>query len=368
VNRDEGKRTAAPGRRLLFVIVSAVLLLVLLDWISARTGLLWWQPKTCGQTLKVHALLEWSDPVNVVFLGSSRMEVGLNPMAAEGALKKETGRDVICYNLAQSAGLIRTDHILFRDSLKGDHAPDLVVVGVEPRGFNTMSTRVDEYVRYYARPLDIAVEFGDIAAGGFLSHSWGALARGASCFWQRMAHSSTKGTAAREVAFWAKTKGHGAPFRMPPGSQKSPGSRKSPGPNKKFKIEPGSPKWRKMLALRKQFVRKNLLNDYTIGDSSVRAFEEIISLAEERGIRLVVINMPVTKDYFSIYKPGEYESYFNLVKKICSKEGVEFHDFNSSANRFDDRLFYNPDHLGPKGSLQFSRKIALEILASSFKN
>lgn len=342
------------GKRIFLVILWGLILFTVLDWFAASSGLIWWQPVSCDQTLKFQAFLNAPGRFDVVFLGSSRMEIGLTPGIVEKVVEEETGRTVSCFNLSQPAGLVRTDRVIIRDLFQGERMPEIVVLGVEARGFNTMSRRTGEYVDYYARPRDILSELPDIVSAGFQSSATGALGRAPSSLLQYITHPPSDETCSNKVRFWEMTKGHGAPFR-------TMGRRGAGKPR-----EHDTPKWQNLLRKRKSFVRENLLNDYRIGDSAKTALEEIFALTRERGIRLVVVNLPVTLDYMDFYEPGEYESYLEFVERACAAAGVPFIDFNPlgpSAKRIADRFFYDPDHLGPKGSNIFSGRLAQEVVA-----
>ncbi len=342
------------GKRILLVLVWGLLLIAALDWYAASSGLIWWQPVSCDQTLKFQAFLNAKKPYDVVFLGSSRMETGLSPDVVEMVAEKELGRKVTCFNLSQPAGLVRTDRVIIRDIFRGERAPKLVVLGVEARGFNTMSRRTGEYVDYYARPRDILCELPDIVAAGYQSSATGAMGRAPASLLQYITHPPSDKECTDKVRFWEITKGHGAPFRNR--------VRRGGGQPR----EHNTPQWQSLLRKRHGFVRENLLNDYHIGDSAKRAFEQIISITRERGIRLVVVNLPVTLDYMDFYRLGEYESFLEYVTGACAAANIPFHDFNpidGKEKRIADRFFYDPDHLGPKGSNIFSGRMAQEVVA-----
>jgi|GEM_PF-2675756 len=340
----------------LWVLFWGVVFLALSSWIATQTGLAWWQPVTCDQSLKIHAYRAAPSGYNVVVMGSSRAELGVNPLVVEKELSRQAEGSLTCFNLSQSAGQIRTDHVIFREVLRGQSTPDVVVLCTEARGFNSMSRRTSEYVKHYAQPWDILVEIRDIAAAGCLSDAASSFIRSISCVVQYLTQSPRTQKSKNHVLFWELSKGHGDPFRMNEGDQSKPAP------------TPGSRRWKAKFEKRKSFVRDNLLNDFEIGRASRRAFEKIIEISRERKIELVVVNMPLTTDYMSLFEPGEYSQYMSYITKTCDREKIPFFDYNAYEQHLPDSLFYDPDHLGPKGSILFSRRIARDALKPIFRN
>jgi len=85
--------------------------------------------------------------------------------------------------------------------------------------------------------------------------------------------------------------------------------------------------------------------------------EKIIHLAEENGIKVALIKLPVTGEYLSAsekYIPDRHE-YYKALDKYEGMENVYLFDFQQSIA--DDSLFADSNHLNISGATIFSMKL-----------
>lgn len=91
------------------------------------------------------------------------------------------------------------------------------------------------------------------------------------------------------------------------------------------------------------------LNNFTMGGEMLTALEGLASSLRERGIKLVIVNMPVTRDYLTLHPNGneDYRSYLEMLKSFCELADVPLIDAYAAIS--DPSLFKDPVHLGPEG-------------------
>ena len=87
-----------------------------------------------------------------------------------------------------------------------------------------------------------------------------------------------------------------------------------------------------------------------------------MKLTSERGIQLIVVNMPLTPGNIALMPPGFYEQYKNKVSEMAAANRAEFIDMNK-PDVFEKKHFADTVHLNGLGGVAFfkmlSEKLAL---------
>ena len=90
---------------------------------------------------------------------------------------------------------------------------------------------------------------------------------------------------------------------------------------------------------------------------------DLMSLCDQRGIKLIVVNMPVTAGNIQLMPPGFYSHYLETVKGATSAHHQTFIDLNN-PQEFPDSCFLDSVHLNGKGGVNFFAKLAQALVAS----
>ncbi|MBC7997401.1 MAG: hypothetical protein IAF58_05640 [Leptolyngbya sp.] len=92
--------------------------------------------------------------------------------------------------------------------------------------------------------------------------------------------------------------------------------------------------------------------------------EKFLSLAKQKGFRVVVVNMPLCTENTSLLPDGVYDKFVGRVKELAQNNGAAFLDCNRSGlfNRAD---FCDPVHLHGPGGQKLLRVIADSIAQTS---
>jgi len=92
-------------------------------------------------------------------------------------------------------------------------------------------------------------------------------------------------------------------------------------------------------------------------DTEFDYFERLFQLCRERGIAVLVVNMPLSTTNKSLMQSGFYQSYLKRAQSICKMYDVDFADLNcppwDSADNFVDTV-----HLEPRLSARFLQELA----------
>ena len=89
-------------------------------------------------------------------------------------------------------------------------------------------------------------------------------------------------------------------------------------------------------------------------------FYDLVTLAGQQGIRVVVIKMPVPPDYYSQI-PNE-AGFDAAIGSLLAKRKVAFLDFSSALA--EPRFYFDTDHLNRTGVTEFLEKHLKAILLS----
>ena len=95
-------------------------------------------------------------------------------------------------------------------------------------------------------------------------------------------------------------------------------------------------------------------------DSQLSYFEKFLELANERHIRVLLVNMPLTQDNLKLIPAGKYQTYLDAVKKAAAAHDAAFVDYNDGKT-FSREFFNDPVHLNGYGSQRFFRLVADEL-------
>ncbi len=329
----------------------------------------------------VHDFLKESKPPEVVLLGSSLL---MNPLWQEEAdflnapfdivanrrtryLESELGKQLgvpnpACFNFALPGAFASDDYMIIRTMLAGEHAPKILVLALSPRdfidnGFNCPAfSPAFRYLKRYTRLDDLV--------GLAMPHFWqraGYLADSSFYLFGRRLELVTV-THQALVALVDHCLGPEKPAGATP--QAAPGDVL----NAIYKDE----------LIEGVFIAKpHMTPPYNPGgveiyrqkyrtakklDNQLRWLDMALSMCAKQGIKVVVLNMPVTQVNLSIYPSGVYQACVGSIANAAKKYGCPFLDLQNS-HQFNQKDFTDMWHMNAGGG----RKV-LDAVAELIKD
>ena len=88
--------------------------------------------------------------------------------------------------------------------------------------------------------------------------------------------------------------------------------------------------------------------------------ENLMKLSREKGIQLVVVNMPLTTGNVSLMPPGFYEKYKKKLADLTAANGATFLDLNR-PDVFEQKHFADTVHLNGLGGVEFFKLLSNEL-------
>lgn len=105
--------------------------------------------------------------------------------------------------------------------------------------------------------------------------------------------------------------------------------------------------------------------DQNILTNHMRHFCNLLSICKSRGIKVIVVSMPVTKANFNCLPPGFYSEFTGNISHTCQHFGAHYYDL-ACCNDYTEKMFDDSVHLNLTGSRLFLKQLA-NMLQAPFK-
>lgn len=309
-----------------------------------------------GSSLLMHALhggdADYLNmPQNEVFHSKS--------VLLESLLREKTGSSVHSFAFAL-AGMMASDAFVLGRKMFSDQTPKVIVYGIAPRDFmdNTLdSPGSTEIFRYVSR------------LGGTADCAWAAH----TGFWERVEYLCEQASfiyGHRNYFVYLQQKYERAILRRlgfkltdevhTPFALRRLALLELPediGSNERI-VMPGSnlsytDNSVEYLRRYRPFKEKRF-------DDQLSYLDKFMGFCKNRGIELVIVNMPVTADNIKLLPDGCYGLYLGKVQSLTRKYALRFIDLQDSS-RFKRDLYCDTAHMNGKGGVVFFKALAEEL-------
>jgi len=287
-----------------------------------------WPRAEIGQKLEqIDAYEERGEEMDVLFVGSSQMAAATNPQL----FTEQTG--LSSYNAAFAGPSMRTVGRWLLDVVEPKLSPDVVVVGIASRDSNDRSRKNKNVHKaflnspgYRQETASLASEFEGWLEDLSVFMRYRRLMREPATFLERTDDELGE-----------------QKIRMEIGER---GLRLEEPVDYRFKLAG------------QESLSKGTLGNFKTGGREYRAVVEMHDVLEERGVEMVLVNMPLTKDYLGAHEDvdAEMTSYRDFLDDIVSATGVAFVD---AEQAFDTpKAFRDLLHLDVEGRDAFTGALA----------
>jgi len=101
-------------------------------------------------------------------------------------------------------------------------------------------------------------------------------------------------------------------------------------------------------------------------DLQAKYLDQFLILSHLLGIKVVLVNMPLTADNMALIPAGKYQLYLKTVQELVTRSQATFVDFND-GKQFTHEFFNDPVHLNGYGSQRFFEKVG-KIVSQDMKD
>lgn len=347
---SEGRSTT--GRGLLILLWSG-LFVAGADVLAAAGGLKYLQPITWPTAIWTwQGMPERAD--DVVVIGSSRSSFGLSPTAIDDCLGSALGRPTTTVNLSRVYASIVAEAIMVRDLITDARAPAVLVVEVAPEIMNSNHHEHALNMAWNAGWPDVPACLGSVASEEDLLACARPAFRGVENIGQLVAGSYQDDAHLGWMMLYQR------------GGQFCFGSMQCKRHNGRF-FRKMSTRWERRARTTIPEIRSKRFANPRIGSGiAVDYLHRIIQQSQRQGSALVLVNMPVHPLYQAEVPDEAQADFLALMNTTAADhEGVDFIDLNTARWRENDRLWVDPDHLGPDGALNAAQQLCQQGLAQT---
>ncbi len=288
---------------------------------------------------KWEMLRDLEHQVDVVILGSSFEEFGVNPEVLDEHATRALGQPVTSFNLAVPAASLNTEFLIVRNMLRSGCTPKVTYLGITPLAVDIAQK---DWLNNGLRAFG---EFRD------LRHAWST---------SRQAFGETLATSLFHSYFlWNDARlvserfVLAAPIEGVWGVSRSErGWRAWSGKKRPQRDRPG-PAESDIASLKRRFDL-----DYING---VRIRDAIESL-REHGIEVRLLELPLASTALPMSAPSKNRRYRAFVEELLAKTGVPL--IRPPVDLLSDGDYFDDGHLVPGGAEKLSRWLAEDVVAA----
>jgi len=281
----------------------------------------------------------------------------------EDFLADKTGQKLTSFSFAIAGQMASDSYFITRSILAGDKRPKVIVYGIAPRDLidNTLpSPASTETFKYLSRISDLC----DLALPTRTSFNE-QFAFGLERFFYSLSHRPNLIALQHRLAYSLAPYGHNAItkneintfFKLrqlalfeQPDDNGANELKVGPYGAEREPFRDNSDEYRHRYARIKEKTYK----------CQLAYLENLMKLTNEKGIQLIVVNMPLTAGNVSLMPAGFYDKYKETIAGMAQANGVTFLDLNKPGS-FERKQFADTVHLNGLGGVAFFKLLSNEL-------
>ena len=288
-----------------------------------------WPRKEIAQKLdQMRTYVNDREEVDVVFAGSSMMAGGVDPVE----FNEESGLQ--SYNAAFAGSTTKTSALWVRDIVEPLMRPEAVVVGVQTRELSDNGSKNNIMNRVFEKSPGYRQSTESVA-----SQVEGSL--------ERLSYFLRYRRAFRTPSVLFRADGREALENTEVRQEIGPWGSRADAPGQ----------YRVSEAFKENIYEKTFVN-LEMGGEEYSSLIDLAEALDQRDVKLVVLNMPVTQDYWDAHEDpeGDREEYHVLLDRLVDETGVTVIDAEDAFSTTE--VFRDPVHLDVDGRIAFSAMLA----------
>lgn len=334
--------------RYTWMCLACVAFLFFSNWLGEVTGYRFWQPSINTSAERLFTFERYVDHADVVFLGSSRTEQGVNAPEMERVLGETLGKPVSAFSFGVPNACMLESASFAENVLVGEKTPKLVVAAVSVQDLYVNPDAAMTHLRYYAPQAEVFRLLPTVRTEREFEAAMYGLCRGLSSFELALV----------EGPFLPKYKARIAKVLAQRGShwrdtESEKGVRFADRPDKKEVLEK---------AISRQVGQ---LEGYRFDGPGVDALRRLIADSKARGYKLLLVENPQLTEFYAGWygTTPAYQEYKKVLRDITAKEGIPLFDKTAAELGLTGSDFHDPDHMHLDGAKKFTRLLATEAVA-----
>jgi hypothetical protein len=270
---------------------------------------------------------------DILFMGSSRVEFGLNPALFEQEYTLRTGQHIRALNLGMGGGNIDAEYLLLKNVVSDAKKPATIIYGLTEIELYALApgTRL-AYMSTLLRPGDASLVAPPDLRNAYTADGW--LNTLSPLYRDR---DLIRNALSMRFDPLYSSRMNGPTYWNPPSSG-----------------FPSLPEGYIADAKTWQAEQANYepkLYDWQTGGLGVASLHAFLDLAKARGIQVILVDMPVSPLQLSWWGPGRLQVYLRDVSSLAESSGVPLIDlYADPSSMFPQDRFIDTNHLNKEGS------------------
>lgn len=296
--------------------------------------MVWPSTQVAAKVAQMDELAKNGSKVNVVFLGSSVVEQGINPLSFNSA------GDLLAYNAALNGASPQSLELWAKEVVFPRLDPQVVVIGLTSRDLNDGGLSQQQFFTH----LQTSDGFRRLSRPqGFAR--WLEAAAETSAFWRIRSLLRQPGSTLIDLLGRGKS------------NRPGPGPFGAESPTTGATTYNASTNWRR-------FWTNRHFNDFSLGGQELEALKRLVQDSLDQGREVVVVEMPIHDDYLDVQPNGEaaVNQFQALVEKTLSGSSAELINLTHGFGATD---FRDPAHLTPDAAGRLGVSLAARVAGIS---
>jgi len=283
----------------------------------------------------------------IMFMGSSRVLSGLNPVVAAQELEQAGLGKRAILNLAVTGSSIDLNYLILKNIIKDDKKPAMIVYGITETEFNSGRAMFD-YDEYFA----LAERLDD-----FGNYSGDNLTKKVSFVLKQLLPLYRDHDILR-LAFNIQFNPGDAYHK----SYLSGPQQWKPDPGGYFSYYPTG------VYLPPDARIKPLLQNYQYQGYRLDRLHDFLKLAKARDIKVLLVNMPVLPATIAMWPgPAELATYYKFLQEQARQFELPYLDLYQGEKFLTEADFWDSSHLNEQGAEKLTRLVTRQLLLEQLK-
>lgn len=329
--------------------IACAIVLVLSNFVAEATGLRFWQRGINTAAVRLYVMQRYLDDGDVIFLGSSRTEQGINAPTLQDELTSVMGHKVGVYaaGLPNANALVSEE--IVQNVIQDAHKPKIVAVSVSLQDVFQNSKAAVTYYRYYASQAHL------VRALPWISNDEE---------FEAVTYGFCRGMTSLELFFGNSP--YISPYKKSVdevidkrGSHWREGIRATRWVDK-------PDKWEIIDAVLK--AQGDLVADARFDGPAVLALDNILAEGKRRNIQIILFENPLLPEFFERFAQTKpYQDYKAFIRAYAKKNDVVLFDKTALELGLSSEDYLDPDHMHLDGARKFSALVAREVIAPELR-
>ncbi|MFI5274510.1 MAG: DUF1574 family protein [Ktedonobacterales bacterium] len=313
---------------------------------------------------KVHECESFGRVPDVLYLGSSRAEDGVDPHLIDTTVRSQTGHDILSCNIAMSGSTFASDYFALKRMIEDGYAPKLIVENLFEFNIDANAT---------------VTSYGPAA----YHNTWLADLSDAGALWNQYDDISSKlqvvdfvagklipmyGDRLALLKIACRGKHIGPCATSLPGVAWGNQSYYTRNPLQGWRpisdvtlADTLTPQQQQTLSAEIEMFRTVYLRKFQLLGSDPDYLTKLVQLAQQHHVRVALVVSPLHQLYISLLQPAQWTAIMAYWSSFAQRHGVAFYD-EHQAPVYTNADFNDPHHLSVSGAEKFSMWMAQNIV------